>query len=589
MNQTKNQHSSSHDFIDQKIYAKWIKKFDTISRHDKISIREHIDKLEVKPLISIIMPVYNTPENYLISAIESVRSQIYPNWELCIADDASTLNHVKNVLKQYASLDPKIKITYRKTNGNISAASNSALETASGDFVALMDHDDMLPSHALFMVALEINNQPDANLIYSDSDYLDTNGNRCNPYFKPDWNYDLFLGQNYITHLSVYRHSVIKKINGFRTGFEGSQDYDLALRFVESIKDATIHHIPHVLYHWRMVKSSFSRTRLAEATRIARIAIHEHLDRCNEPARVSGAPGNILFHRIRRSLPSPLPHVSLIIICDTSNNDIKRQFHRILENTDYSEIEIILTTVYSERSNGIRRYLRQISDKPVSMFFHHHADNRAYIFNKIVHHAYGDILCFLDIHLEPLRPDWLKELIAHVKRESVGLAGAKIIHDSGGINHTCVIHSINDLKSKSRDKSFHGFLSNEQGYFAHMALDRRVAFLDSGCLVINKSIFNQVGGYDEMFDSEIFLNIDLSLKISGIGLNIIWSAHSELIRIDALLSNPDSKKLFKGELEYMKNKWGERINEVFNYNQNLICNNGLYQLAFPPKNIMPWC
>ncbi|MCK5784785.1 MAG: glycosyltransferase, partial [Desulfobacterales bacterium] len=294
MNQTKNQHSSSHDFIDQKIYAKWIKKFDTISRHDEISIREHIDKLEVKPLISIIMPVYNTPENYLISAIESVRSQIYPNWELCIADDASTLNHVKNVLKQYASLDPKIKITYRKTNGNISAASNSALETASGDFVALMDHDDMLPSHALFMVALEINNQPDANLIYSDSDYLDTNGNRCNPYFKPDWNYDLFLGQNYITHLSVYRHSVIKKINGFRTGFEGSQDYDLALRFIEFVEPSSIRHIPHILYHWRIVISSFSRTRLAEATRIARIAIQEHLDRRNEPTRVSGAPGNIL-------------------------------------------------------------------------------------------------------------------------------------------------------------------------------------------------------------------------------------------------------------------------------------------------------
>jgi glycosyltransferase involved in cell wall biosynthesis len=184
-------------------YSRWIRAFDTLTPRDHAAIRRHIEQLSHKPLISVVMPVYNTPQKWLQRAIESVRSQLYPNWELCIVDDASSQPHVKNILTQYRTKDSRIKIKFRDRNGHISAASNSALEMATGDFIALVDHDDELPEHALYMVAAELNVHPDADLIFSDEDKIDEKGRRYDPYFKPDWNPALFLAPNCIIHLTV--------------------------------------------------------------------------------------------------------------------------------------------------------------------------------------------------------------------------------------------------------------------------------------------------------------------------------------------------------------------------------------------------
>ncbi|HJX92560.1 MAG TPA: glycosyltransferase, partial [Pyrinomonadaceae bacterium] len=240
-------------------YRNWVGMYDTLTEADRQAINERISQLSYKPLISVVMPVYNVDEVWLRLAIESVRNQLYPHWELCIADDKSRKRHVRRVLDEYGRKDPRIKVIFRKTRGHISVASNSALELATGEFIALLDHDDELPEHALYMIAEELNAHPKADLIYSDEDKLNYNGQRVVPHVKPDWSPDLFYSYNVISHLGVYRTSLVKQLGGFRQGYEGSQDYDLALRVVEQIPDNHIRHIPYILYHWREVPDSVAR------------------------------------------------------------------------------------------------------------------------------------------------------------------------------------------------------------------------------------------------------------------------------------------------------------------------------------------
>ncbi len=229
-----------------------------LSDEEIANIHQEIEGWKDKPLISIVMPVYNTDQNQLLAAIASVRQQIYQEWELCIADDCSTSPHVRAILETVAAQDQRIKLVFRATNGHICAASNSALEIAEGPFVAFMDHDDLLPIHALFYIAKEILLHPDVDLIYSDEDKIREDGRLDGPHFKPDWNEELFLAQNYLNHLSVIVRSLLQQVGGLREGFEGSQDHDLALRVVAKTDAERIRHIPKILYHWRAFRGSGS-------------------------------------------------------------------------------------------------------------------------------------------------------------------------------------------------------------------------------------------------------------------------------------------------------------------------------------------
>ncbi|HVI78711.1 MAG TPA: glycosyltransferase, partial [Candidatus Acidoferrum sp.] len=277
-----------------------MKQFDTIGARERIVLRTDLRALLRHPLISIVMPVYNPDLAHLSSAIDSVRTQIYDNWELCVADDASSDPSVARTLKEYATADTRIKVTFRERNGHIAACSNSALELATGDWVALLDQDDLLSEHALAFVAATIEEHPEAGLIYSDEDKIDVTGARCQPFFKPDWNPELLLGQNYVSHLGVYRRALLVEIGGFREGYEGSQDHDLALRCSEKLEPAQIRHIPRVLYHWRMVEGSAAALAEAKpyAAQAARRAIADHLQRKNIDGAVVPCPENHQWHRV---------------------------------------------------------------------------------------------------------------------------------------------------------------------------------------------------------------------------------------------------------------------------------------------------
>jgi hypothetical protein len=294
-------------------YADWIAQHDTLGETERQRLQSVLAALPEQPLISLLMPTYNSPERWLREAVDSIRAQLYPRWQLCLVDDASTAPHVRPILEALARQDDRIRLRFRDANGHISAASNDALEMAEGEFVGLVDHDDLLAPHALALVAIELASHPDADLIYSDEDKIDLDGRRFGPYFKPDWNPDLMRCQNMISHFGVYRTRLAKQVGGFRPGYEGSQDWDLALRVIDASEAGRIRHLPYVLYHWRTVPGSTSTSVDAKSYAIdaGRKAVADHLARLGLRAdAVHLRHGHL---RIRYVLPEALPRVSVVV------------------------------------------------------------------------------------------------------------------------------------------------------------------------------------------------------------------------------------------------------------------------------------
>jgi len=316
--------------VDRNDYGEWVRRYDTLTDYGRQKLISEMFTFRMKPFVSIIMPVYNPKPEWLREVIQSVRKQIYPYWELCIADDASTDKRIRPILERYASEDTRIKVMFRDKNGHISAASNSALALAAGEWVALVDQDDLLSEHALFWVVDAVNKNPDALLIYSDEDKIDESGKRYDPYFKCDWNMDLFYSHNMISHLGVYRAGLLKEIGGFREGLEGSQDYDLALRFVERSEAEQIVHIPRVLYHWRAHTHSAAKSIDAKpyAVIAGEKALREHFQRMQINAVTEY---DACGYRVRYALPDKLPLVSLIIPTRNGWRLLQRCVESILE------------------------------------------------------------------------------------------------------------------------------------------------------------------------------------------------------------------------------------------------------------------
>src|SRR5262245_57994790 len=325
-------------------YRRWVQTYDTLSETDRTAIRQHIDRLAYQPLISVVMPTYNTPEKWLRLAIESVRKQLYPYWELCIADDASSKSQVRRVLEEYQAEDPRITVVFREQNGHISAASNSGITVARGEFVAFLDHDDELPEHALYMVAVELNAHPQVDILYSDEDKIDGKCQRYDPYFKPDWNPDLFQCQNFVSHLGVYRTRRVREVGGFRAGYEGSQDWDLAMRISEQIPSSYIRHIPHVLYHWRAIAGStaldLEQKDYVKAAQVRLLA--SHFQRIGIDVTI--LPTITPHWRMRYPLPQSPPLVTLIIPARGRFEQFHRCIESIQQKTTYPRYELLVVS-----------------------------------------------------------------------------------------------------------------------------------------------------------------------------------------------------------------------------------------------------
>ncbi len=563
-------------------YPEWLKRFATI---DPVALRRELRQIKEQPLVSILVPVYNPDLDLLEAAISSVKNQIYDRWELCIADDASADPKVRPRLEQAAADEPRIKLTFRETNGHIAACTNSALQLATGAWCALLDQDDLVTEDALAQFALELDRHPDAGLIYSDEDKIDEAGARSSPYFKPDWNPELFLGQNFINHLGLYRTGLVREVGGFREGFEGSQDYDLVLRCLERLEPRQIRHIPRVLYHWRMVAGSVAAAPDAKpyAREAARRAITEHLERKGIAGQVEASPENPEAHRVVYSLGEKLPAVSIIIPFRDRVELLQRCLESVRAQTDYPDFEFVLVDNGSKEKSTLDFLKSQEPDSGTKVLRDTGPFNFSRLTNKGAAAARGEILLFLNNDIEAIEPGWLRELVSHAARLEVGAVGARLWYPDGTLQAGGVILGLGGVAGHA----FPHLKRGRGGYFSRALLQQNISAVTGACLAVKKELFEKVGPFDETNLSISFNDIDFCLRLIAAGYLNVWTPFANLIHAESASRGhqPTKKEQahFVSEATFMQHTWGFELLHDPAYNPNLSLNLPGFELAVPPR------
>jgi glycosyltransferase involved in cell wall biosynthesis len=572
-------------------YEAWASRYDVLTAAQRDAIRAHIGRMARRPLISVVMPVYATSPKLLKAAIESVRAQFYPDWELCIADDASPGDAVWKLLSRYAGRDPRIRVMRRAENGHICAATNSALELARGEFVALMDHDDLLPPRALYEVAAVLDRHPDADIIYSDEDKIDDRGLRFEPYFKSDWNPDLLLGQNMVSHLGVYRRSLIEAVGGLREGFEGSQDYDLTLRVSEKTSAGRIHHIPWVLYHWRQqgLTQSFSESQMAKCADAARRAVSEHLARTGQVGcEVLNLPTMPGWLRVRRPVPSPAPLVSIIVPTRDRAELLGPCAEGVLSGTDYPALELLIVDNGSGEPQIRALFAKLRQDPRVRIIDAPGPFNFSALNNRAAAEARGEVLVLLNNDISMEDPGWLAELVSHAVRPGVGAVGAKLLYPDRSVQHAGVVLGVGGVAAHWGP----GAAEHDPGHFGHLAMTRNVSAVTAACVAVRKAVFDEVGGLDEGQLKVAFNDVDLCLKIRAHGYDIVWTPFAQLIHHESASRGsdaaPEARTRFNAEVAAMRERWGPQLEADPFYGPNFDRMHTDFRLAYPPVMRQPW-
>jgi glycosyltransferase involved in cell wall biosynthesis len=578
-----------HQTNDNPDYPQWIKTFSTLTTEDRKQINKRLNKLTYKPLISVVMPVYNTPNSLLHAAIESVKTQLYPNWELCIADDASTQPHIRTILEQYQKNDQRIKIVYREKNGHISAATNSALALATGEFIALLDHDDELAPHALYMNVEELNKHPDADIIYSDEDKIDANGNRFYPHFKSDWNPELFYTNNYICHLLICRTTLLRSTGGFREGVNGSQDYDLILRCVTKTKPERIRHIPHILYHWRAISGSTALDSQEKdyATKAGVKALTDHFSTSEPLVKVEAAQLPTTY-RIHYPIPNPEPKISLIIPTRNGHKILRKCVESILQKTTYKNYEIIIINNQSDEKESLDYLaeLNQFFQKRIRVLDYDHPFNYSAINNFAVKETESDLVGLVNNDIEVISPEWLEEMVQHAIRPQIGAVGAKLLYPDNTIQHAGVIIGLGGVAEHSHK----GFLSTQTGYCSRLLLPQTISGVTGACLLVRRKIYEEVDGLEEHQLPIAFNDVDFCLRLQKAGYRNVWTPYAVLYHHESISRGREesSDARFLKEVEFMNLRWGSRLENDPYYNPNLNIKRGDFTLAWPPRLKKPW-
>lgn len=482
-------------------YEQWIEQ-----NEKKIT---EIKKLEYNPLISIVVPVYNVKNEILIECIESVFAQTYTNWQLCMADDHSSWESMREILKSYEK-DPRVKVVYREENGHISRATNSAIEVADGEFIAFMDCDDIIPSNALYEVALKLNENPEYDFIYTDEDKIDEKGEkRWDPHFKPDWSPDTLMSMMYTSHLGVYRTSIVKELGGLRVGYEGSQDYDFTLRFTEKTKN--IGHIPKVLYHWRQVAGSTA------AKPTAKPYVFEAAKKAKEEALARrGWKGDVKFsseeYQLQVNYKDQLhPLVSIIIPSKDNFNIYKRCIESLVNKTVYKNYEIIHVDNGSDANN---KKLYDALNKKYNIQYHYEKMdfNFSQMCNLGVKNTKGDYILFLNDDIEIIDADWMDKMLGQAELEHVGAVGAKLYYPNGDKIQHCGVINLDAGPSHL----FCGYSDAQIYYYGRNRLRYDVLAVTGACLLLSREKFMEVKCFDENLPVA-YNDVDLCFKLVEAG------------------------------------------------------------------------
>jgi O-antigen biosynthesis protein len=551
-------------------YDLWLHRHE-ITDESRGQMRETIAGWQNPPKISIIMPVYNVPEIYLRKCIDSVLKQIYPNWELCIADDASPLPHIKDVLKEYALKDQRIKVAYQPVNGGISVASNAALKLATGEFIALLDHDDEIAEHALFSIAQVIVQDPSVDMIYSDEDKITAADKRHDPFFKPDWSPEYFLACMYTCHLGVYRTKLINDIGGWRKQFDGAQDYDLVLRVIAA--NAKVHHIPDVLYHWRTLPSSTASHSSAkpQAHFRAQDAIQDYLEMTGKRGTVEDGPSSG-FHRVRFAIQGD-PKVSIVIPSACRPIDINgRQTWLALECVSsirrlstYKNLEIIVlddNNMSDELTAALGAYdVRRI---PFTEPF-----NFSSKMNLGCFAALGTHLVTMNDDVEVISPDWIECMLEYSQQPEIGAVGAHLLFPDNTHQHTGVT-----ILEGNPGHPFYSFPADHPGYFNSAIVHRNWSAVTAACMMTRADAFKSVGGFTESFPLN-YNDVDYCLKLRSTGKRIVYTPYAKLYHHESVTKSGT----YAHELEDFKKTWSERFPRDPYYNPNLSLQMGDFRIG----------
>jgi GT2 family glycosyltransferase/tetratricopeptide (TPR) repeat protein len=551
------------------------------------------------PLISILLPVCDPPVDILRETLQSVRDQSYPHWQLCIADDASRDPRVVALLEETARSDSRMLLVRRADRGHISAASNSALALASGSHVGLLDHDDLLTPDALAVMADTLMREPSLGLIYSDEDKIDPAGNRFDPHFKPDWDPDRIVTQNYICHFLVARADLVRRVGGFRQGLEGAQDHDLVLRLSERLTPAEIRHIPRILYHWRVLEGSTALNVDAKpyAARAGSRAAAEHLKRSGRAARLRSERGG--GRRVIDNPPHPAPHVRAVIATRDRLDLLHRAVDGLLSRTDYPALDLVILDNGS-REPGTERYLSALSadprvtilDRPGPFNFSALMNEGADVGRPVVNsgHALGprdpnEVLLFLNNDVEPAGdPRWLTEMVAQASRADVGVVGALLLYPDRTVQHAGVALA-GDWVSRHLEV---GEPDLEGGYRGRRRCVQTVSAVTGACMAIRRRVFEAVGGFEADQLAVDFSDVDLCLKAAAAGYRTVFTPFAKLIHHESATRGPymsvEKRERWEAEAATMRARWGETLPHDPFYNPNLAIAPGTKTFGIKPPN-----
>lgn len=532
------------------------------------------------PIISVIVPTCDTDPSLLQKTIDSVKSQLYSHWELCISDDASTSEEMLECLRLNAAQDKRIRLVEQPARLGISTNTNAALALASGEYCAFLDHDDLLAPHALYEVARAAFERPELKLIYSDEDKINLSGARTEPHFKPDWNPDLLLAQNYVCHLTVIRRDQFDGSDWCRAGYEGAQDHDLLLRVSSSLEDDEVHHIPQILYHWRMTVQSTALNVEAKryTTDSGLLAVADFLANNDEKAEV--LPGKYPnTYRVVRELPKDPPLVSIIIPTRDRLDILSQCIDSVRSLTSYPNYEIIVVDNHSENQETLV-YLRAIELlKGVRVIRHDGDFNYSAINNHAVREARGSVLTLMNNDIEVISPDWLTEMVTHAIRPSIGCVGAKLLYKNNMVQHAGVILGIGGVAGHAHKY----FDAESAGYFSRLHLTQNMSAVTAACLTVERRIYESAGGLNETDLKVAFNDVDFCLGVRALGYRNLWTPYAVLYHHESLSrgqeDTSEKQQRFTSEARFMQRKWGKSLVSDPAYNRNLTRSREDFSLA----------
>lgn len=480
--------------------------------------RQEVEALAARPLISLVMPTYKTELRYLRQAIDSVRGQHYPDWELCVVDDGSGQPELAAAVQRYADADPRVKFKPLAENGGISVATNEGLEMCGGEFVGFLDHDDALTPDALLRVAQALAADPGLDVVYSDSDKLTLHGIRVDPFLKPDWSPVYALGAMYIGHLLVVRRSVAEAAGGFDPAFDKIQDFEFMLRVSE--RTARIHHIPQVLYHWRAIPGSIAAgaEEKSGVPELQAKAVSAHLGRRGVDA--VAVPHPQIPHRAMLAPRNggPDAEVSIVIAIRDDGAGLDRLLGSLFELTAHPGFE----TIVVDRP-GVERP-HQGGDRVTWIAAEPGPFRRAAANNLGAARASGEYLLFLGEDVEIVEPDWIGQLLLHASLPGVGAVGPLLTRPDGRVEQAGVAIGLRDPASPM----LAGFPADGDGYYGALPCAREVSALSAECLLVRKSTFDAEGGFNEHYSSE-YEDFDLCQRLAKRGLKSVYAARPRVV------------------------------------------------------------